>query len=121
MGAISNRDLLSISAIVPPLAVLFSSSLGLYMGWSIMSVQAQFLWIACVVIIALLVWFNAAAAKRGARETKEQLDKIEKAISSPGATLADVAKIIHHKAVNVDISPAVSIDTKVKRANDTKK
>ena len=62
------RAWFNVGAIVPLLGV-FSSAFGLFAG-SAMSPQVEFLWIMGIIVIAFLVWFNAAKAQEREREAK---------------------------------------------------
>ena len=65
----SKRDWFNVGAIVPLLGVLFSSAFGLFAG-PVMSPQAAIFWIIGIIVIAVLVWFNAAknSATRAGRQ-----------------------------------------------------
>jgi len=92
------RDWFNIGAIVPLLGVLFTSSFGLFMG-HLMSPQAKIWFIMATIVMAALVWFNAAKSQQRAREDRqrgkedrERLDKIIKLLEKPGTTLEDVKR-----------------------------
>jgi hypothetical protein len=92
MEAAKKRDWLNIGAIAP-LAVLFTSAFGLFVGPA-MSLQAEILWVVGIVIIAILVWFNAAKTQQRAREDRERLDKIIRLLEQPGTTVEDIKRVI---------------------------
>jgi hypothetical protein len=75
----SKHDWLNVGAIVPLLGVLFSSAFGLFAG-PVMTSQVEILWIMGIVIIAFLVWFNAAKVQQ------QQL------LARPETTLEDVRR-----------------------------
>jgi hypothetical protein len=92
----SKRDWFNVGAIVPLLGVLFSSAFGLFAG-PVMSPQAAIFWIIGIIVIAVLVWFNAAKTQQRGREDRqrgqedrERLDKIIQLLEKPGTTLEDV-------------------------------
>ena len=90
-------DWFNINAIVPPLGVLFSFAFGLFVG-PVMSPQVEFLWVAGIIIIAFLVWFNAAKTQQREREANAKLDEIKQLLSKSGTTLEDVERIIGDQA-----------------------
>jgi len=92
----NKRDWFNISAIVPLLAVLFTSSFGLF-ARAVMSLEAKILWILATIIMAFLVWLNAAKNQQCAREdrehaleNRERLDKIIRLLSNPDTTVEDI-------------------------------
>jgi hypothetical protein len=94
----NKHDWFNIGAIVPLLAVLFTSSFGLF-ARAIMSLRAEILWVLATVIMAFLVWLNAAKAQQRIRETKEHergvmatLDDIKQLLAKPETTLEDVRR-----------------------------
>ena len=87
------RDWINVGAIVPLLAVLFSSAFGLFMGPT-MSLHAEILWITVIIVVAFLVWLNAAKTQQRAREDRDRLDKIIQLLAKPGTTLEDVRRAI---------------------------
>jgi hypothetical protein len=96
----NKHDWLNIGAIVPLLAVLFTSSFGLFArARAVMSLQAECLWVLATVIMAFLVWLNAAKAQQRIREAKEHergvtatLDDIKQLLAKPDTTLEDVRR-----------------------------
>jgi len=100
MDVPKKRDWFNVGAVVPPLAVLFTA-FGMFARSPVMSHQAEILWIIGIVIIAFLVWFNAAKIQqRGreerqrGREDRERLDKIIQLLAKPETTLEDVKQTI---------------------------
>ena len=94
----NKHDWFNIGAIVPLLAVLFTSSFGLF-ARAVMSLQAEILWILATIIMAFLVWLNAAKAQQRIREAKEHergvmatLDDIKQLLAKPETTLEDVRR-----------------------------
>jgi hypothetical protein len=57
-----------------------------------MSLQADILWTIGIIVIASLVWFNAAKNQQRAREDRERLDKIIQLLAKPETTLEDVRR-----------------------------
>ena len=57
-----------------------------------MSLQADILWTIGIIVIALLVWLNAAKTQQRAREDRERLDKIIQLVAKPETTLEDVRR-----------------------------
>jgi len=112
-------DWFNINAIVAPLCVLFTFAFGLFTG-PVMSPQVEFLWVAGIIVIAFLVWFNAAKTHQREREAGEReaeargrergvmilLDEIKQLLSKPGTTLEDVKMLVgdqaHFEGVVVD-------------------
>jgi|ERR1700730_2413682 len=102
----NKHDWFNIGAIVPLLAVLFTSSFGLF-ARAVMSLQAEILWILATIIMAFLVWLNAAKAQQRIREAKEHergvmatLDDIKQLLAKPETTLEDVRRA----AITIDDS-----------------
>jgi hypothetical protein len=92
----NHRDWLNVGAIVPLLVVLFGYSFGLCEA-PIMSLQAEVLWITGIIVIASLVWLNAAKMAQREREAKEHerkvtitLDNIKNLLSKPDTTVEDI-------------------------------
>ncbi len=63
-----------------------------------MSLQADILWTIGIIVIALLVWLNAAKTQQRAREDRERLDKIIQLLAKPETTLEDVKRTIEVSA-----------------------
>ena len=63
-----------------------------------MSPQVEFLWVAGIIIIAFLVWFNAAKTQQREREANAKLDEIKQLLSKSGTTLEDVERVIGDQA-----------------------
>ena len=59
---------------------------------SVMSLQADILWTIGIIVIAFLVWLNAAKTQQRAREDRERLDKIIQLLAKPETTLEDVRR-----------------------------
>ena len=59
-----------------------------------MSLQAEFLWVMGIFVIAFLVWLNAATTVQRTREADEKLDKIIQLLANPGTTLEDIKRVI---------------------------
>ncbi len=94
----NKHDWFNIGAIVPLLAVLFTSSFGLF-ARAVMSLQAEILWVLATVVMAFLVWLNAVKAQQRIREAKEHergvmatLDDIKQLLAKPETTLEDVRR-----------------------------
>ena len=87
------RDRFNVGATVPLLAVLFTSAFGLFEAPA-MSLQAEFLWVMGIFVIAFLVWLNAATTVQRTREADEKLDKIIQLLANPGTTLEDIKRVI---------------------------
>jgi hypothetical protein len=117
------RDWFNVGAIVPLLAVLFSSAFGLFEA-ATMSPQAEFLWIIGIIVIAFLVWFNAAKTQQRERESREReravmirLDELKQLLAKPGTTLEDVKRAI---GVDARLSAASSMRVQVEAIKPTK-
>jgi hypothetical protein len=100
MVVLNNCDWFNVGAIVPLLVVLFSSTFGLFEAPA-MSLQTEGLWILGIIIIASLVWFNAAKMQQGKREAEEReregrviLDEIKQMLAKPRTTLEDVKVLV---------------------------
>ncbi len=86
----------NVDAIVPPLAVLFTSALGLFTR-SAMSLQAEILWIIATVIMAFLVWFKSAKTAQTTKQRElnmianfNEIKQLIQLIAKPGITLEDI-------------------------------
>jgi hypothetical protein len=97
MDVPKKRDWFNVGAIVPLLAVLFTSVF--WFVRSVVGLQAEILWIIGIIIIAFLVWFNAATTQQRGREDRERgqedrerLDKIIQLLEKPGTTLEDIKR-----------------------------
>jgi hypothetical protein len=107
-------DWFNIGAITPFLCVLFSAAFGLFAGPA-MSRPIECLWIIGGLSVAALTWFSAAKAQQNVREAKERgaantrtLEKILQKTAEPGATMADVERIIHDSTVTLGAASAVA-------------
>jgi ABC-type protease/lipase transport system fused ATPase/permease subunit len=89
----NKHDWFNVGAIVPPLVVLFSFSFYLFVG-PVMSLQVEVLWVTGIIIIAFLVWLNAAKTEQRGREANAALDEIKQLLAKPGTTLEDVKRAV---------------------------
>lgn len=107
-------DLFNVGAIASPASVLFGFAYGLFAGPA-MSTLAECLWIIFAIVVAALGWFSVASTLRREREGKEQaqaseariharFDQIMQAVSKPGATVADIARIVHLEASSLGMA-----------------
>jgi hypothetical protein len=84
-----------------------------------MSLQAEILWILATIIMAFLVWLNAAKMQRRIREAKEHergvritLDNIEQLLTKPETTLEDIRMTI--RGGPLSNTPLASSDAQAK-------
>lgn len=97
MGVPNKHDWFNIGAIAPFAVVLFTCTFGLFTR-SVMSLQADILWTIGIIVIAFLVWLNAAKTQQRAREDRERLDKIILLLAKPETTLEDVKRTVEGAA-----------------------
>jgi hypothetical protein len=116
MDAPKKRDWFNVGAVAPFSVVLFTCAFGLFTR-SIMSLQADILWTIGIIVIAFLVWLNAAKTQQRAREDRERawedrerLDKIIQLLAKPETTLEDVriaAAVGETGRLNIVGNPAI--------------
>lgn len=100
MDVPNKRDWFNVGAIVPLLGVLFSFAFGLFAGPA-MSLTAEILWITGIIVMAFLVWLNAAKTQQREREAREheravmrRFDELNQLLAKPGTTLEDVKRMV---------------------------
>jgi ABC-type protease/lipase transport system fused ATPase/permease subunit len=98
-------DWFNFGAIVPPLVVVFSFSFYLFVG-PVMSAQVEVLWVAGIIVVAFLVWLNAAKTEQRGREANATLDEIKQLLAKPGTTLEDVKRAVGILSATEDADPA---------------
>jgi hypothetical protein len=106
MAVPKKHDWFNVGAIVPPLAVLFTSAFGLFTR-SAMSLQAEIVWIIGIIVIAFLVWFNAAKTQQRGREDRQRLDTIIQLLEKPGTTLEDI-RVVATGTLNATEEPDIA-------------
>jgi hypothetical protein len=86
-----------------------------------MTTEAEVVWAAGIVIIAILVWFNAAKIEQKTeqreRNANAKFNEIKQLIEKPGTTLEDVKKVIE---VAARVSAASSMRVELKATTPDK-
>jgi hypothetical protein len=93
MAVPDKRHWFNIGAIVPAICVLFSFLFCLFVG-PVMTIEADGVWVAGIIVIAILVWFNAAKqdqkSEQRERDVIEKFNELKQLIEKPGTTFDEV-------------------------------